>query len=140
MTAPDHFAEAELNILRRRGPSTYDFCNRRGPSPMHSTKRRRAAEEAAAQKRGVRCRAACGKVKLQDGAMTRRSERKATMTAVIVYRFQVWDQSAGEYKLSRRMATRKGLEMCNGTALEDTAIEIDSSQLEREEEWTTVFA
>src|SRR5215470_14083409 len=25
MTAPDHFAETELNILRRRGPSTYDF-------------------------------------------------------------------------------------------------------------------
>jgi hypothetical protein len=27
MTAPDHFAEAEFNILRRRGPSTYDFCH-----------------------------------------------------------------------------------------------------------------
>ena len=27
MTAPDHFAEAELNILRRRGPSTYDLCS-----------------------------------------------------------------------------------------------------------------
>jgi hypothetical protein len=27
MTAPDHFAEAELNILRRRGPSTYDHFN-----------------------------------------------------------------------------------------------------------------
>jgi len=26
MTAPDRFAEAELNILRRRGPSTYGFC------------------------------------------------------------------------------------------------------------------
>jgi hypothetical protein len=25
MTAPDHFADAELNILRRRGPSTYDL-------------------------------------------------------------------------------------------------------------------
>jgi hypothetical protein len=25
MTAPDHFAEAELNILRKRGPSTYDL-------------------------------------------------------------------------------------------------------------------
>jgi hypothetical protein len=24
-TAPDHFAEAELNILRRRGPSTYEL-------------------------------------------------------------------------------------------------------------------
>jgi hypothetical protein len=31
MTAPDHFAEILLNILRRRGPSTYDFCKvRRG--------------------------------------------------------------------------------------------------------------
>ena len=55
------------------------------------------------------------------------------MTAVIVYRFQAWDQSAGEYKLSRRMATRKGIEMCKGKTLEDTAIEIDSSQLERGE-------
>jgi hypothetical protein len=53
------------------------------------------------------------------------------MTAVIVYRFQAWDQSAGEYKLSRRMATREGIEMCKGEALEDSAIEIDSSQLER---------
>jgi len=26
MTAPDHFAETLLNILRRRGPSTYEFC------------------------------------------------------------------------------------------------------------------
>ena len=25
MTAPDHFAKAELNILRRRGPSTYEL-------------------------------------------------------------------------------------------------------------------
>jgi hypothetical protein len=25
MTAPDHFAKTELNILRGRGPSTYDF-------------------------------------------------------------------------------------------------------------------
>src|SRR6516162_5639608 len=25
MTAPDHFAEAQLNILRRRGASTYEF-------------------------------------------------------------------------------------------------------------------
>ena len=62
------------------------------------------------------------------------------MTAVIVYRFKAWDQSAGEYKLSRRMATREGIEMCKGEALEDSAIEIDSSQLERGEEWTPVFA
>ena len=62
------------------------------------------------------------------------------MTAVIVYSFQAWDQSTGEYKLSRRMATREGIEMCKGKVLEDTAIEIDSSQLEREEEWTPVFA
>src|SRR5271154_5249899 len=26
MTAPDHFAKAELNLLRRPGPSTYDLC------------------------------------------------------------------------------------------------------------------
>jgi hypothetical protein len=29
MTAPDHFAKTELNILRRRGPSTYDLCDLR---------------------------------------------------------------------------------------------------------------
>ena len=29
MTAPDHYAEAELNILCRRGPSTYDFGRER---------------------------------------------------------------------------------------------------------------
>jgi hypothetical protein len=32
MTAPDHFAKAQLNILRMRGPSTYDFCNTHGPA------------------------------------------------------------------------------------------------------------
>ena len=68
------------------------------------------------------------------------SERKVKMTAVIFYSFQAWDQSTGEYKLSRRMATRKGIEMCKGKVLEDTAIEIDSSRLERGEEWTPVFA
>jgi hypothetical protein len=62
------------------------------------------------------------------------------MTTLIVYSFQAWDQSTGEYKLSRRMAPRKGIEMCKVTALEDTAIEIDSSQLERGEEWTPIFA
>src|ERR1700758_4069960 len=39
MTAPDHFAEAELNILRKRGPSTYDFwlsspIDRKDPRPL----------------------------------------------------------------------------------------------------------
>jgi hypothetical protein len=38
MTAPDHFAEAELNILRRRGPSTYDFCDTK---PLSFAYRRR---------------------------------------------------------------------------------------------------
>ena len=28
MTAPDHFAKTALNVLRRRGPSTYDLCRR----------------------------------------------------------------------------------------------------------------
>jgi hypothetical protein len=27
MTAADHFAKTELNILGRRRPSTYEFCN-----------------------------------------------------------------------------------------------------------------
>ncbi|MGH7048278.1 MAG: hypothetical protein ACREE2_18030, partial [Stellaceae bacterium] len=26
MTAPDHFAKTDLNIFRRRGPSTYELC------------------------------------------------------------------------------------------------------------------
>src|SRR6516225_9054368 len=30
MTAPDHSAEAKLNILRRRGPSTYESCKGKG--------------------------------------------------------------------------------------------------------------
>ena len=62
------------------------------------------------------------------------------MTAVIVYRFQAWDQSAGEYKLSRRMATREGIEMCKRGGTRRFRFEIDSSQLERGEEWTPVFA
>ena len=107
---------------------------------MHSTKRRRAAKKRQRSNAPCAARAACGKVKLQSGGYDQLSERKATMTAVIVYSFQAWDQSTGEYKLSRRMATRKGIEMCKGKALEDIAIEIDSSQLERGEEWTPVFA
>jgi hypothetical protein len=30
MTAPDHFAKAELNIFRRRGPSTHEIRRRNG--------------------------------------------------------------------------------------------------------------
>src|SRR5215469_5083872 len=39
MTAPDHFAEAQLNILRRQGPSTYDLCNECRPDGATSQKR-----------------------------------------------------------------------------------------------------
>jgi HEAT repeats len=43
MTAPDHFAETLLNILRRRGPSTYEFCTFHGgrtPRPFRPIVRR----------------------------------------------------------------------------------------------------
>jgi len=38
--------------------------------------------------------------------------------------------------ISWRMATRRGAEVMQGQILENTAVEIDDSQLERGEEWT----
>jgi hypothetical protein len=60
------------------------------------------------------------------------------MATVTVYRFKAWDQVRGESIVSRRMATRKGIEMCKGEALPNTATEIDRAQLENGEEWTEV--
>jgi hypothetical protein len=39
MTAPDHLAETQLKILRRRGPSTYDFRNSGNGKPPQSRRR-----------------------------------------------------------------------------------------------------
>jgi hypothetical protein len=58
------------------------------------------------------------------------------MVKVTVYRVIVWNQSAGNSYVSRRMATEKGAAMMGGKIAPDTGVEIDSDQLEHGEEWT----
>jgi hypothetical protein len=58
------------------------------------------------------------------------------MAKVTVYRVKVWDQQAGGFRFSRRMATEKGATMINGKIIPDTAVEIEPDQLEQGEEWT----
>jgi hypothetical protein len=45
MTAPDHFAKTELDILRRRGPSTYVYAQLTAYEKQRSHTRRAALRE-----------------------------------------------------------------------------------------------
>jgi len=58
------------------------------------------------------------------------------MTRVTVYRVQLYNAATDAPLISRRMATRRGAEMMHGQILEDTAIEIEESQLEPGQQWT----
>ena len=49
------------------------------------------------------------------------------MSKVTVYRFTVYDISADENTRSRRWATLAAIKRIGGAALEDTAVEVDSS-------------
>jgi hypothetical protein len=57
------------------------------------------------------------------------------MAKVTVYRVRVYDGYSDERKLSTRMATREGVAIMRGTIVEDSAVEIEESQLERGEQW-----
>ena len=55
-----------------------------------------------------------------------------------VYRVQVYNIMTDQIVISRRMATREGAEIMRGKVIDDTAVEIDESQLEPGEEWTPI--
>jgi len=47
---------------------------------------------------------------------------------VTIYRFDAWDQIAGEMKVSTRWGTREAInKLVNGRVLEETATEVDES-------------
>ena len=58
------------------------------------------------------------------------------MAQVTVYRVRKYDIFNDEYQESKRMATRAGAELMGAEVLDDTAREIDESQLEPGEQWT----
>jgi hypothetical protein len=55
---------------------------------------------------------------------------------VAVYKVKVYDIYKDELIVSRRMATREGAAIMKGDVVENTAVEIDASQLEPGEDWT----
>ena len=58
------------------------------------------------------------------------------MAKVTVFRVQLYNVATDALLISRRMATPKGAEMMGGHVLENSAIEIDESELESSEQWT----
>ncbi len=55
------------------------------------------------------------------------------MRTVLVYRWKTWNQQAGDYDISRRMATREAIERIKKLViLEGTATEVDSLLLNEE--------
>lgn len=60
------------------------------------------------------------------------------MAKVTVYRVQLYDVAKDEPVLSRRMVTREGAQILNGTIIEGSGIEIDEARLENWNQWTEV--
>ncbi len=58
------------------------------------------------------------------------------MAKVTVYKVQVYNITTDQFVLSRRMATREGAKIMRGEVIENTAVEIDETQLEPGEKWT----
>ena len=58
------------------------------------------------------------------------------MSTVTVYKVKRYDITRDEWIISSRMATRLGAVTMRGEVIEDTAIDIDVSQLEPGEQWT----
>jgi hypothetical protein len=52
------------------------------------------------------------------------------MTTVTVYRFRIYDIGSDQMQVSRRMATREAIQtIAQAEVLEDTALEIDASEV-----------
>ena len=58
------------------------------------------------------------------------------MGRVVIYEVKVWDHNAGDNVISRRMATSEGALIMKVKSSPSTGAEIDTSQLERGEQWT----
>jgi hypothetical protein len=58
------------------------------------------------------------------------------MANVTVYKVRFYDIQTDGISFSRHMATAKGATRMRGDVTEDSAIEIDESQLEPGEDWT----
>ena len=58
------------------------------------------------------------------------------MSKITVFKVGLYDAINDARKISRRMATREGAEMMGGWVIEESAVEIESSQLEAGEQWT----
>lgn len=58
------------------------------------------------------------------------------MAKVKVYRVRVYDPVSDQWPISTRMATREGVAIMNGKAIQETETDIDYSQLEDGEKWT----
>jgi hypothetical protein len=55
---------------------------------------------------------------------------------VTVYKVKIYNYLTDEFVIFRRMATRSGAAAMRGVVLEETGIDVDSSQLEPGEDWT----
>ncbi|MFA6206716.1 MAG: hypothetical protein WC689_10940 [Methylocystis sp.] len=58
------------------------------------------------------------------------------MSKVVVYKVKLYNIVTDEAIISSRMATREGAEIMGGKILEETATEMDASQLVVGEQWT----
>jgi hypothetical protein len=61
---------------------------------------------------------------------------RTDVTNVTVYKVQLYNAATDNSLVSTRMATVEGAEIMGGHILKETAVEIDSSQLESGEQWT----
>jgi hypothetical protein len=60
------------------------------------------------------------------------------MGTVTVYRVELYDAANDAPKISRRWATRQGAETMCGMLLENTAAQIDETELESGNQWTAL--
>jgi hypothetical protein len=55
-----------------------------------------------------------------------------TMSKVKIYKYTTYHSKRGEQVVSKRMGTRAFIEMVNGTVIEGTEMEVDSSKVSHE--------
>lgn len=58
------------------------------------------------------------------------------MSKVTVYKVKVYNIATDASMISRRWATREGADRMSGWVIEESAVEIDDTQLEKGEQWT----
>ncbi len=60
-----------------------------------------------------------------------------SMAMVKIYKVGIYNVDNDEVQISRRMATRDGARIMGGQVIEDTEREVDESELEFGEQWTS---